>query len=688
MNTLPKNENKTSEAKTSSSEHNFPIVGIGASTGGLDAVKQLLKAIPENSGMAFVLVQHLNPAHESNVTEILSRITAIPIEEITDEVKIFPNHIYVMPSGKILTAVDGVLKLTTRDTVELQSANKELQSSNEEMQSLNEELENSKEKLQAANEELITLKQELLDKQEQLNASRLYDSLLNKQLQESEARLGRERQVLYNSLMNAPAGISILKGDTHIYEFVNAEYEKLVDRKITLGKTVQELFPEIEQQGLIDILNNVFLKGEPFIANEFPVELIDKRTGKMVLRYYNSVVQPIKDGNGNTERLLSHGLEVTQQVEARKLIEASEQRLSDERMVLYNSFMNAPAGIAIYKGDTHIYEFANVEHEKTARRKITIGKTVQALFPELEQQGLMAMLKNVFLTGEPFIANELPIELNNEGNDKSVLGYFNLVVQPLKDAKGNTERLLSHAVDVTQQVEARKQIEESEKRFSMLADSIPNLAWMAYADGNIFWYNKKWFEYTGTRLADMEGWGWQAVHDPVELPKVLTKWKASIETGQPFEMVFPIKGADGEFRQFLTRVLPVYNSENKIDRWFGTNTDITEQKTNAEEKFLLEFAEEFSHYETGTEFFGSLVTYIANKTHIDYVFIGELTEKEKNIFTIKTIALANRGTLVPNIEYPLPDGPCEQVMRGTVYNYPNQCRITFPKNQTFVQVLF
>ena len=69
------------------------------------------------------------------------------------------------------------------------------------------------------------------------------------------------RMVLYNSFMNAPAGIAIFKGNTHIYEFANAEYEKLVDRKITPGKTVQEIFPEIEQQALIAILNKVFSTG-------------------------------------------------------------------------------------------------------------------------------------------------------------------------------------------------------------------------------------------------------------------------------------------------------------------------------------------------------------------------------------------------------------------------------------------
>ncbi len=255
--------------------------------------------------------------------------------------------------------------------------------------------------------------------------------------------------------------------------------------------------------------------------------------------------------------------DVTKEIVARHLLKESEQRLDTERMVLYNSFMNAPAGIAIFKGDTYIYEFANAEYEKLVDRKITIGKTVQELFPELEQQGLIDIINNVFLTGEPFIANEFPVELMNKRTGKLVLGYYNVVLQPLKNDKGNTERLLSHSVEVTQQVEARKLIEESEKRFSMMADSIPNLAWMAYADGSIFWYNKKWFEYTGTILADMEGWGWQSVHDPEELSKVLTKWKASIETKQPFEMVFPLKGADGKFRQFLTRVLPVLDSENK-----------------------------------------------------------------------------------------------------------------------------
>ena len=101
---------------------------------------------------------------------------------------------------------------------------------------------------------------------------------------------------------------------------------------------------------------------------------------------------------------------------------------------------------------------------------------------------------------------------------------------------------------------------------------------MAHPDGSIFWYNRGWYEYTGTTPAEMEGWGWQSVHDPEVLPTVVERWKRSIETGEPFEMVFPLKGADGQFRPFLTRVNPLRAAEGEILYWFGTNTDISEIK--------------------------------------------------------------------------------------------------------------
>ncbi|HEX8270591.1 MAG TPA: CheR family methyltransferase [Flavobacterium sp.] len=105
-------------AKKASPAHqiqDFPIVGIGASAGGLDAFQKLLKAIDEKSGMAFVLVQHLSPDHDSHLPEILKRWTTIPVHEITDDINLAPDNIYIIPQNKILTADDGVLKLAPRD---------------------------------------------------------------------------------------------------------------------------------------------------------------------------------------------------------------------------------------------------------------------------------------------------------------------------------------------------------------------------------------------------------------------------------------------------------------------------------------------------------------------------------------------------------------------------------------------
>ena len=114
--TDPKKDSSSSASvqELTLSSNQFPVVGIGASAGGLDAFKKLLKAIPENSGMAYVLVQHLNPDHESLLPNLLQKVTTIPVSEISDEIKVVPDHIYIIPSNKMLVANDGVLQLSPR----------------------------------------------------------------------------------------------------------------------------------------------------------------------------------------------------------------------------------------------------------------------------------------------------------------------------------------------------------------------------------------------------------------------------------------------------------------------------------------------------------------------------------------------------------------------------------------------
>ena len=133
-------------------------------------------------------------------------------------------------------------------------------------------------------------------------------------------------------------------------------------------------------------------------------------------------------------------------------------------------------------------------------------------------------------------------------------------------------------IGVMQEITKRKLADEtlrrSEEELRALADSIPQLAWMAEPNGNIFWYNQGWYAYTGTNFAQMQDGGWQSVHDPQMLPLVSQRWRESVDAGEPFEMEFPLRGADGVFRWFLTRVNPVRDAQGRVNRWFGTNTDV------------------------------------------------------------------------------------------------------------------
>lgn len=125
---------------------------------------------------------------------------------------------------------------------------------------------------------------------------------------------------------------------------------------------------------------------------------------------------------------------------------------------------------------------------------------------------------------------------------------------------------------------AQERLRASETRLRALADNIPQLAWITDPTGGIEWYNKRWFDYTGTTLEQMQGWGWQAVHHPDHLQRVIEKFKTALATGEAWEDTFPLRGSDGEYRWFLSRASPIRDAGGKIAGWFGSNTDITEMR--------------------------------------------------------------------------------------------------------------
>ncbi|WP_246849639.1 response regulator [Rubellimicrobium arenae] len=128
----------------------------------------------------------------------------------------------------------------------------------------------------------------------------------------------------------------------------------------------------------------------------------------------------------------------------------------------------------------------------------------------------------------------------------------------------------------------RKRVEESlrqrEEEFRAFAENLPQLTWMADATGAMEWFNRRWYDYTGTLPEDVLGWGWRSVQHPDHVARIEATYRASIDAGMVWEETFPLRGKDGRYRWFLSRAVPLLDDEGRIERWFGTNTDITGQR--------------------------------------------------------------------------------------------------------------
>lgn len=205
--------------------------------------------------------------------------------------------------------------------------------------------------------------------------------------------------------------------------------------------------------------------------------------------------------------------------------------------------------------------------------------------PELVRLGVMPLVERAF-AGEAVVVEPIPY-VPARGEYAGQVRWVGAHVYPVMDDAGQVEDVVLVHFDVTERKTAEAAVVESEARFRQLAETIPQLAWVARQDGHIFWYNPRWYEYTGTTPEQMEGWGWQQVHDPAVLPAVLERWRTSIATGEQFDMEFPLRGADGAFRPFLTLVAPLRDEAGQVVQWFGTNTDVTEQRRAAEERESL-----------------------------------------------------------------------------------------------------
>jgi PAS domain S-box-containing protein len=162
------------------------------------------------------------------------------------------------------------------------------------------------------------------------------------------------------------------------------------------------------------------------------------------------------------------------------------------------------------------------------------------------------------------------------------------------------ERLASslrHTMELSRAAEARRRAEADlrvqEARFRTLANAIPQLAWMTDANGARYWFNDRWYDYTGTTFEEIEGWGWQKVHHPDHVQRVVESLRSCFNSGEAWEDTHPLRSKDQTYRWFLSRALPIRSADGSIAGWLGTNTDITERKiAEAERERALAFEQQ------------------------------------------------------------------------------------------------
>ena len=364
---------------------------------------------------------------------------------------------------------------------------------------------------------------------------------------------GRDRIFLYNDAY-AP-----FLGEKHPKAFGRTFYENW-------NEIWDDIFPLIEK---VD-------RGEALYFENLKLLMHRHRYGALEETYFTFSYSPIRNEEGNVEGLYCAVVETTETVFRRKELEVSEARhafsLESARMGIWSVNLRTNK-VTFSKEAQRIFGF-------DSRYDSPNQAIEECIHPEDRER-----VENNFLSAvrsrEPYKDEYRIVRPNGE------VRWIQARGQARYDEQEKAVEITGTVIDITNEISARDRLNEQEAQFRTMANTIPQLAWMAEPDGHIFWYNQRWYDYTGTNLAEMQGWGWQKVHHPDHIDRVVKKvaafWAGDWKKNEVWEDTFPLRGADGTYRWFLSRQHPIKDEKGNVIRWFGTNTDVTEQMALQEE---------------------------------------------------------------------------------------------------------
>ena len=370
-------------------------------------------------------------------------------------------------------------------------------------------------------------------------------------------------------MLDNPFGMYIAWGNDYI-QIYNDGYRPILGatkHPQALGISTRETFAEIWH--IIGSMFKGVMNGKAVGFPDFMLPL--NRNGFVEKCYFDFSYSPIRKDDGKVGGVLVTVTETTNRKKADEALKESEARfraIADD----------APVFIFL-AGENAAVEYLN----KTWREYtgISTEDSKGRAWAEITHPDDVDHATKIYMDG--FNKRE---SCSFENRQKGTDGIYRTILwkaTPRFSLNGQFIGMMGVGFDIHERKKSEDKLRESEQQFNTLANNIQNLAWIADAEGYIYWYNQRWYDYTGTTLEEMKGWGWEKVHHPDYLNGVVDFVKTAWQVNQPFELTFPLRGANGEYRWFLTRAFPVCDEVGKISNWIGTNTDITEQKSFAEQ---------------------------------------------------------------------------------------------------------
>lgn len=406
----------------------------------------------------------------------------------------------------------------------------------------------------------------------QVNASPVFDNFgnvkgaimigldISKHIQlQSELRI--KQQVLETLIENVPAMIKIYDQKMNI-TYVNQTFEKLTgwNRSVLKNKNLLELlYPDDKYREMV--INCMVDQSSEF--SDFKMRISN---GTFLESSWAFIKMP-------DDRLVGIGFDITN----RKRMEDELQKTREKYRILFDSIDEGYCIIkVIFDPDNNPYDFQFLEVNSSFSKQTGISNPVGRCMREIEPLHEKEWFENfgkVALSGKPqrFVMQA-----------KNLNRWLDVYAFRFGDPQNRQVAVVFN--DISNRVAFENALRESEERFHTLADNISQLAWMANPQGEIFWFNKRWFEFTGTDLEIMQKEGFQRIIHTDHREHVLSSFQKAIQSGSPWENTFLMRRSDGQYCWFLTRAMPIRDKTGNITRWFGTNTDISEIKMAQEQQ--------------------------------------------------------------------------------------------------------